>query len=293
MSTTTDTSRSGTTPPQDRPERVVLVAGGDLAGYAAARWVARRAALHPIDVTLVATEQPGIDGGRAERAAEVLRDAVPGVQVRWPSSDADGGDGIVRAAEGCDLLVLGTDRVSPLRRHLPPTLTVRVAEAARCPVVLVPSDWQPGTGPVVAGVALDRSDEAALRFAVAEAASLRRELVLVHTWHLSDVVTPVFAFALDESPVRAEHAARLDELARRTREDAPSLQVTPALVHGEARRAMVERGEGADVVVVGSHGRSSIERVLLGSVGRALAERPPCPVAIVPPRYARVGRSGR
>jgi len=290
MTTTTDRAPAAGTATDVGRERIVLAAGGDLAAYAAARWVARRAGQHPIDLTLVATDDEGIDGERIDRTADVLRDAVPDWETRILVSGG-GRHAVVEAARHCDLLVLGSNRVSALARRLPSTTSVQIAEEARCPVVLVPSGWEPGAGRIVVGVSLDGSDEAALRFAIAEADALRRELAIVHVWHLSDVVTPVFAFALDESPIRAEHAARLEALLGRVRAANPSLRVIAELVHGEARTQLERHGTGAELVVVGSHGRSSIERILLGSVERYLAERPPGPVAFVPPRYLRAESS--
>lgn len=40
----------------------------------------------------------------------------------------------------------------------------------------------------------------------------------------------------------------------------------------------------ADVIVLGSHGRSGFERLLLGSIADKVLRRAPCPVMIVPPR---------
>ncbi|WP_293029399.1 universal stress protein [Natronococcus sp.] len=40
-------------------------------------------------------------------------------------------------------------------------------------------------------------------------------------------------------------------------------------------------GEGYDVVVVGSHGREGISRVLLGSVAESVVRRSPTPVVVV------------
>lgn len=289
MTTTAGTESVRRPAPRGSVERIVLLAGGDLAAYAAARWVGRRAAQHPVAVTLVATEREDVDGGRLDRTAEAVRNAAPDVPLDLLEPVDDLAHDVPIAAAEADLLVLGTNRVTAVRRRLPPSASVRLAEAVRCPAVLVPSDWQPTLLPVVAGVALDRGDAAALRFAVAEAESLDRELVLQHTWHLSDVVTPVFAFALDESPIRAEHAERLEDVAGQLRREYPSLRLSTELVHGEARAVLPQRGGTAELVVIGSHGRSSVDRVLLGSVGRSLAERPPCPVAIVPPRYGRGG----
>ena len=39
----------------------------------------------------------------------------------------------------------------------------------------------------------------------------------------------------------------------------------------------------ADVIVVGSHGRGSIERILLGSVSEQVVRHAPCPVLVVRP----------
>jgi nucleotide-binding universal stress UspA family protein len=166
---------------------------------------------------------------------------------------------------------------------LPPTLAVHLAEEAPCPVVLVPRGWTPGTGPVVAGATDDGTDAAALAFAADEAETLGRPLRLVHVWRISQVVTPMFTWALDSSPLRAEHAARLARCEAGVKDRRPGLEVSTELVHGEASVEVVSAGAGAELVVVGSHGWSRVDRVLLRSVGRALAERPPCPVAVVRP----------
>jgi len=41
------------------------------------------------------------------------------------------------------------------------------------------------------------------------------------------------------------------------------------------------RGWPADLVVIGSHGREGLDRVLLGSVAEGVARRAPCPVLVV------------
>ncbi len=37
----------------------------------------------------------------------------------------------------------------------------------------------------------------------------------------------------------------------------------------------------ADLVVIGSHGREGVDRIVLGSVARGVARKAPCPVLIV------------
>lgn len=275
-----------------RPERVMLVAGGDDASLSAADWVARRARQRRIEVSLVSVpDTTHADGLR--RVQQHLHRIAPdvstaGVQIPGPPARA-----FVEAASRQDLLVVGTNRVPPFAHMLPPTLAVHLAEAAQGPVVLVPRGWTEGTGPIVAGATGDGTDSGALSFAAAEAEALGRPLHLVHVWRMSEVVTPVLPWAIDASPLRADHAARLDAIATGIRREFPQLEVTTALVHGEASVEVVHAGAGAELVVVGSHGWSPVDRVLLRSVGRALARRPPCTVAVVPPRPARTTRASR
>jgi nucleotide-binding universal stress UspA family protein len=270
-------------PAAEERERVLLVAGGDAATAAAARWVARRADRRALDVVLIAVPDAR-HADSLERTAAVLRAAAPALRPALLAAAGDPRRAFAAASVDADLLVVGTNRVTPFAHVLPPTLAVHLAEAASCPVVLVPRDWESGPGPVVVGATDDGTDAAALRFAAEEAVALGRPLHVVHVWRLSQVVTPVFVWALDTNPVRAAHAERLARVVARVRTAHPGLEVTTELVHGEASVEVVSAGAGAELVVVGSHGWSGVDRVLLRSVGRALAERPPCPVAVVRPR---------
>jgi nucleotide-binding universal stress UspA family protein len=66
---------------------------------------------------------------------------------------------------------------------------------------------------------------------------------------------------------------------------APALDVDVELAEsGEAAAVILARAEsfGADVVVMGSHGRSGVQRVLLGSVVETLLHKSRCPVLAVP-----------
>jgi nucleotide-binding universal stress UspA family protein len=60
-------------------------------------------------------------------------------------------------------------------------------------------------------------------------------------------------------------------------------QVSAQVLAGSPRRTIVEEAEewGADLVVVGSHGYRSWERMMLGSVSQAVAAHARCSVEIV------------
>lgn len=67
--------------------------------------------------------------------------------------------------------------------------------------------------------------------------------------------------------------------------------VSTQVLNGSARRTIVEEAEtwGADLIVVGSHGYRSWERMLLGSVSQAVAAHAKCSVEIVRCRKTEVG----
>jgi nucleotide-binding universal stress UspA family protein len=90
--------------------------------------------------------------------------------------------------------------------------------------------------------------------------------------------------------VRRWAEKRLDALvaqARRSRVDArPKLLSGPAAHEAIARAAAKER---SDVIVIGTHDRTGLERVLVGSVAARIIGTAPCPVLTVRPRRSRKG----
>jgi nucleotide-binding universal stress UspA family protein len=63
----------------------------------------------------------------------------------------------------------------------------------------------------------------------------------------------------------------------------PERTVESAMIQGDPRSTLVEeaRRTGADLLVVGSHGRSGLSKLVLGSVASYVASHAPCSVLIV------------
>ncbi len=78
------------------------------------------------------------------------------------------------------------------------------------------------------------------------------------------------------------HGERLVEDARERAADR-GISVTTEVLTDKPSRAIVEYAEENDIdhIVIGSHGRAGISRVLLGSVAETVARRSPVPVTIV------------
>jgi nucleotide-binding universal stress UspA family protein len=85
---------------------------------------------------------------------------------------------------------------------------------------------------------------------------------------------------LDAEALVSRHAANLR---------AAGLRTSTVVRSGDAREGVLESAAewGADLIVLGSHGRTGIDRFLLGSVSESVARHAPCSVLIV-----RTGSAG-
>jgi len=72
-----------------------------------------------------------------------------------------------------------------------------------------------------------------------------------------------------------------DEIEAELGDDAPAIETTVEV--GKPVRTIVEYAdeEEIDQIVMGSHGRSGVTRILLGSVAEAVVRRSPVPVTVV------------
>lgn len=88
-----------------------------------------------------------------------------------------------------------------------------------------------------------------------------------------------------EALERAQAEEALAKTATKLREGKGSspLGVSTEVITGSPKRVIVEEAEewGADLIIVGSHGYRSWERMLLGSVSQAIALHAECSVEIV------------
>ena len=61
----------------------------------------------------------------------------------------------------------------------------------------------------------------------------------------------------------------------------PAIEVDRRVVEGDAGEVLVAEAAKADLIVVGSHGRTGLKAALLGSVSRHVVDHATCPVVVV------------
>ena len=146
----------------------------------------------------------------------------------------------------------------------------------------------PGT--IVVGVDGSAPSIAALRFAVEEAELRNAQLVAVHAWTYvaaSAVADPGLIPVPDVDYVGQLEAERdaaqadLDAALETAFPQGPPVDIDARLVEGPAGDALLSEGENADLIVVGSAGKSGLKSVFLGSVSRHVVSHSRSPVTVV------------
>lgn len=142
----------------------------------------------------------------------------------------------------------------------------------RRPYILHPTDFSPAS-------------RGAFRQAVELARSLAGELLILHVLPAIVIaetyVTPEIYSDLDRV-ARITAQKHLDRLVARARQ--AGVRASSRLADGppvHERIAQIARATRATVIVVGTHGRSGIPRLVLGSVAARVLMTAPCPVLTV------------
>jgi nucleotide-binding universal stress UspA family protein len=148
----------------------------------------------------------------------------------------------------------------------------------------------PGT--IVVGVDGSPASNAALRFGAEEAQLRGWKLVAVHAWiylppaPLAEpglVPLPPVDIPGAVETLRDAAEAELDAAIAQAFQEGPPIEVERKLVEDDPAEALEREAKQADLVVVGSRGRSGIAAMLLGSVSRHVIDHAPCPVVVVKP----------
>lgn len=238
-----------------------------------------------------------IRAGLAERAEGWLAEArtavlaeFPGLEIGTAAREWSPVTALVQESQHADLVILGSRGLGGFTGLLVGSTAVSVVAHARCPIVVVrgrmPQDPPPVAGPVIVGADGSSDSDAALAFACEEAQLRNTELTAVHTWSdiLADGVLRPHPLEQNAAEIEQAERAKLADQVSGWQEKFPDLTIELDVTRGRPVRALLERGEQAQLIVVGCRGRGGFTGMLLGSTSQALIAHSPCPVAVVRPQ---------
>jgi nucleotide-binding universal stress UspA family protein len=143
--------------------------------------------------------------------------------------------------------------------------------------ILCPVDFSPGS---------DKS----LQYGIDMAKSLGAALHVVHVYEMplynvptgiaTEAGEPGEAYDFGEA-VESELQSRLDKLSSQV--DSEGLELSTRLIQGPVAQSIVEHAQdlGVDLIVMGTHGRTGLDHLLLGSVAERVVRLSACPVLTV------------
>ncbi|MGB3563289.1 MAG: universal stress protein [Thermoanaerobaculia bacterium] len=227
--------------------------------------------------------------GRLNDAAERARgrgvEVITDLRIGLPSQ------AILEAAEerNVDLVVLGTRGLTGLQHLFLGSTAQRVVQHANCPVLTVhPGDIDQHRQIRTVLVPTDFSRDAELSTTIAldllAKQSRETTLVLLHVYHLPYEYTAygTIPTSLDYfKDVEGAAEDRLRKLAEPLASEGLSVKTVaregypPEIIVGEAEAC------GADLIALGTHGRSGLTHLLLGSTAERVVQHASCPVLTV------------
>ena len=239
--------------------------------------------------------------GRAEEFRAALRDAMnaahdrlealheqlsgQGVVVSQVLADSPADKGIIQAAEelNADLVMVGSHGRTGFKRLLLGSVAEKVVRD--CPVSVIvcrPPEVKNGFKKLLLPTDLTARTDAAVELAnVLGAKDASNELL--HCW--MEPIPIVYEAGITTAGLVEEirdNAYKKTE-ALRDRLTAPEHELTANVIAGRPVPSIVEHlGNGAyDLVVMNSHGRRGLKRLVLGSVAEGVVRHAPCSVAVV------------
>jgi nucleotide-binding universal stress UspA family protein len=120
----------------------------------------------------------------------------------------------------------------------------------------------------------------AFRYACALARDCDAKLICLHVVEPAVAIVGEGALVPDDlEELRSEARKQLDEL----RPSDPKVRLERLLREGPAPKVVLDAVDefGADLIVMGTHGRTGLKRLLMGSVAEIVLRKAPCPVLTV------------
>jgi nucleotide-binding universal stress UspA family protein len=195
---------------------------------------------------------------------------------------------IVSAAEKnrSSMIIMGRRGRTGLKRLMMGSVTARVIGHAPCNVLVVPRAARLQFRSIVVATDGSRYSSAAVAEAIGLARRNSSQLTVIAVVP-AELATPTdIEFTMNQRELIAEKEMHNAEQNARTVKEAAQKEgvaVQAFVMSGKPAEAIIQTAQErqADLIVVGSHGRTGVERLLMGSVAERVIVLTACPVLVV------------
>ena len=225
------------------------------------------------------------------------RMALEGIPTETRVDFGPASDTLIRMAQDseCDLIAMSTRGRNVLASEVLGSVTYKIIHESLIPVLVIAPEraklhWDADYGINRVIVPLDGSEfaETALPYAASLSRKMDMGVTLAQVLSQDDFIYGGSAYGIREylprirEEIRAEAQRYLTNVAGQLRQE--GLDVSVETVHGSPASTITEMARATDhnMIVLTSHGRSGIRRLLLGSVAEVVVRESGDPVLIVP-----------
>ncbi len=217
-------------------------------------------------------------------AAARAHSAHPDLTVTSSLTDGYASQALVAASRTAALVVIGATGHGILSQGSVGAVAMQVATHARCPVLVVghgTSGAPVEGGRVVVGVDGSKESIHAAQAAFREAAIVKGPLQVVHAWQARSATDPTLTPESDWEQYTRDFEKRIDAELADERRAHPDVKVEYEVISEDPVKALVERSEGTNLMVVGARGTGGFPGLHVGSTALRLMGRSSCPVLLI------------
>lgn len=210
----------------------------------------------------------------------------PGLVVSLEVHEGPAPTVLIDESAHASLLVVGNRGLTGIKSMMMGSTSASISSGAHCPVLVYRGDLPRNNGPVVVGIDGSEISEQATRIAFEEASARETGLLAVMSWADPRIVVPTAGVNLSDeewNSLETQQHALLSECLAGYLSEFPHVGVERVLSRKKPAKALADQAPGAQLVVVGSHGRGGFTAMMLGSTSRALVQTAACPVMVVRP----------
>ncbi|MER7665447.1 universal stress protein [Streptomyces sp. NPDC096193] len=251
--------------------------------------------LHAVEWPLPpgSTESAGKAATNVEHAERVIAPFAEAINHQFPELEVvpdlvsgSPAPALIDRSSEASVIVVGHRGTGGFPRLPLGSVSLQVATHSACPVLVVrpTKSAEPQENRVVVGVDVEDIPSGLMKFALDAAESRHAALEVVYA-----NTRPELLAAGPTGPLLATHEAAsssaheaLEKVLSAYRPHHPSLNIRARVERRRPAHCLVDASRHASLLIVGSHGRTGLKRLLLGSVSGEVLHTATCPVMVVP-----------